>query len=226
MDVKLPKLGEGAESGVVVSIAVKEGDQVTKGQTILELENEKAVAAIPSSAAGKVTRVNVKTGDRISVGHTVITLDGAGVGAAAEEKSEQPKKATAPSAKSQRRAAPEPDEEEDFEDEPLEETAADKAGFAPPASPSIRKLARDIGLDLRKIQGSEDGGRIVLTDIRAYIQKLQRIAARPRGGAAAAPAEVKPPERIDFSQWGSVTKKPLSPIRLTISRRMVENAVS
>ena len=64
MDVKLPKLGEGAESGVVVSIAVKEGDQVTKGQTILELENEKAVAAIPSSAAGKVTRVNVKTGER------------------------------------------------------------------------------------------------------------------------------------------------------------------
>ena len=80
MDVKLPKLGEGAESGVVVSIVVKEGDQVTKGQTILELENEKAVAAIPSSAAGKVTRVNVKTGDRISVGHTLITLDGAGGG--------------------------------------------------------------------------------------------------------------------------------------------------
>ena len=51
MDVKLPKLGEGAESGVVVSIAVKPGDQVNKGQTILELENEKAVAAIPSSAA-------------------------------------------------------------------------------------------------------------------------------------------------------------------------------
>ena len=227
MDVKLPKLGEGAESGVVVSIAVKEGDQVTKGQTILELENEKAVAAIPSSAAGKVTRVNVKTGDRISVGHTLITLDGAGGGAAAEEKSEQPKKAVAPSGKTARRAAPEPEEEEDFEDEPLEETAADKAGFAAPASPSIRKLARDIGLDLRKIQGSEDGGRIVLADIRNYIQKLQRIAARPRGGAAAAPAEVKAPaERIDFSQWGSISKKPFSPIRQTISRRMVENKSS
>ena len=228
MDVKLPKLGEGAESGVVVSIAVKEGDQVAKGQTILELENEKAVAAIPSSAAGKVTRVNVKTGDRVSVGHTLITLDGAGGGDAAEEKSEQPKKAAAPSGKVARRAAPEPEyEEEDFEDEPLEETAADKAGFAAPASPSIRKLARDIGLDLRKIQGSEDGGRIVLADLRAYIQKLQRMAARGRGGVAAAPAEVKPTvERIDFSQWGSITKKPFSPIRQTISRRMVENKSS
>lgn len=230
MDVKLPKLGEGAESGVVVSIAVKEGDQVNKGQTILELENEKAVAAIPSSAAGKVTRINVKTGDRISVGHVLITLDGAGNGgAAAEEKAEQPKKATAAAPKASRRPAPEPEyEEEEFEEEAPEETAADKAGLAAPASPSIRKLARDIGLDLRKIQGSEDGGRIVLADIRAYIQRLQRLAARSRGGApAAAPAEVKPPaERIDFSQWGSITKKPLSPIRQTISRRMVENAVS
>ena len=228
MDVKLPKLGEGAESGVVVSIAVKEGDQINKGQTILELENEKAVAAIPSSVAGKVTRINVKPGDRISVGHVLVSVEGAaGAGAATEEKTEQPKKSAAGAPKA-RRAAPEPEyEEEDFEDE-LGETAADKAGFAAPASPSIRKLARDIGLDLRKIQGSEDGGRIVLADIRAYIQKLQRLAARSRGGApAAAPAEVKPPvERIDFSQWGSITKKPLSPIRLTISRRMVENKVS
>jgi pyruvate dehydrogenase E2 component (dihydrolipoamide acetyltransferase) len=67
----------------------------------------------------------------------------------------------------------------------------------------------------------------VLADIRAYIQRLQRLAARPRGGAAPTPAEVKPPvERIDFSQWGPITKKPLPPIRQTISRRMVENKVS
>jgi pyruvate dehydrogenase E2 component (dihydrolipoamide acetyltransferase) len=224
MDVKLPKLGEGAESGVVVSIAVKEGDQVSKGQTIIELENEKAVAAIPSSAAGTVRKLNVKTGDRISVGQIILTLDGAGGAPAGEEKAEAPKK---PAAKAARRAEPEPEaeEEEEQEEEPAE-TAADKAGFGPPASPSIRKLARDIGLDLRKIQGSEAGGRIVLSDIRNYVQKLQRLAARPR--AAAAPVEeTKPPvERIDFSQWGPVEKKPLSPIRLTISRRMVENAAS
>src|SRR5688572_13930673 len=185
MDVKLPKLGEGAESGVVVSLAVKEGDQISKGQTILELENEKAVAAIPSSAAGTVRKVNVKTGDRISVGQTILTLDGDGATPAAEAKAETTKKA----AKSARRAAPEPEPEaeEEYEEEEPAETAADKAGFAPPASPSIRKLARDIGLDLRKIQGSEAGGRIVLADIRNYIQKLQHQAARPR--AAAAPAE-------------------------------------
>ena len=229
MDVKLPKLGEGAESGVVVSVAVKEGDQINKGQTILELENEKAVAAIPSSAAGTVRKINVKPGDRISVGQTLLTLDGDGAAPAAGAKAEAPKKA-ATSAPKARRAAPEPEpeaEDEEYEEEEPAETAADKAGFAPPASPSIRKLASDIGLDLRKIQGSEAGGRIVLADVRNYIQKLQRQAARPRA-ATAAPAEAPKPtaERIDFSQWGPVEKKPLPPIRLTIAKRMVENAVS
>src|SRR4051794_9873816 len=77
MDVKLPKLGEGAESGVVVSLVVKEGETITKGQTILELENEKAVAAIPSSAAGVVRKINVKTGDRITAGQVILVLEGA-----------------------------------------------------------------------------------------------------------------------------------------------------
>ena len=64
MDVKLPKLGEGADSGVVVNIFVKEGDTVAKDQAILELENEKAVASIPSTAAGVVTKIYVKPGDK------------------------------------------------------------------------------------------------------------------------------------------------------------------
>src|SRR5438552_5189183 len=78
MDVTLPNLGEGAESGTVVSILVKEGDQITKGQTILELENEKAVAPIPSPVSGTVQQIRVKEGDKIAVGHVVLTTsDGA-----------------------------------------------------------------------------------------------------------------------------------------------------
>lgn len=228
MDVKLPKLGEGAESGVVVSIAVKEGDQVNKGQTILELENEKAVAAIPSSASGQVRKINVKPGDRISVGHVILVLDGAGAPAEAAPAS----KPTAPKTKGARAAAPaaEAEEHEEAQEDGQlinGETAADKAGFPPPASPSVRKLARDIGLDLRRIRGSEPGGRISLGDIREYIQKLQRAAARPKAAPQAPAPEAKAPaEQIDFSQWGKVNKKPLQPIRQTIARRMVENAVS
>ena len=76
MDVKLPKLGEGADSGVVVNVFVKEGDQVVRDQAILELENEKAVASVPSTAAGVVTKIYVKSGDKISVGQRLISLSG------------------------------------------------------------------------------------------------------------------------------------------------------
>src|ERR1700733_3901422 len=83
MDVKLPKLGEGADSGVVVNIFVKEGDTVAKGQAILELENEKAVAAIPSTAAGTIAAIFVKNGDRVGVGQKLISVNESGGTAAA-----------------------------------------------------------------------------------------------------------------------------------------------
>src|SRR5438876_11252946 len=78
MDVKLPKLGEGADSGVVVGLLVKEGDAGKEGQTIIELENEKAVAPIPSSASGTITKLRVKEGDKISVGHVILSIDTGG----------------------------------------------------------------------------------------------------------------------------------------------------
>jgi pyruvate dehydrogenase E2 component (dihydrolipoamide acetyltransferase) len=209
MDVKLPKLGEGADSGVVVNVFVKEGDQVARDQAILELENEKAVASIPSTAAGVVTKIYVKSGDKISVGQRLISLSGG----------DQPVVAAAPAAKW---AAPEPEPET-----PVEESAAEdgeeipKPVAAPVASPSIRRLARELGLDLSRVRGSEAGGRIVTGDIRAYLARLQKAADKPKG-AATAPA--KPVAvSIDFSKWGPVTKKPLTQLRQVIARRMWEN---
>src|SRR5438445_13610885 len=86
MDIKLPRLGEGAESGTVVSIFVKPGDQVKEGQTIVELENEKAVAPIPASASGQVDKLYVKQGDKISVGQSILSLTVNGGMATAETK--------------------------------------------------------------------------------------------------------------------------------------------
>ena len=77
MDLKLPKLGEGSDSGVVVSIFVNEGDTIAKDQTIIELENEKAVAAVPATAGGVVAKIHIKAGDKISVGQRILTLSGA-----------------------------------------------------------------------------------------------------------------------------------------------------
>src|SRR5256885_4350963 len=92
MDVRLPKLGEGAESGTVVTVFVKEGDQIQKGQTILELENEKAVAPIPSPVAGKVGKLRVKEGDKLSVGQVILSVDNGAAAAPAKAESEAPKR--------------------------------------------------------------------------------------------------------------------------------------
>jgi pyruvate dehydrogenase E2 component (dihydrolipoamide acetyltransferase) len=208
MDVKLPKLGEGADSGVVVNVFVKEGDTVASGHAILELENEKAVASIPSTAAGVVAKIYVKAGDRVGVGQKLITLNEGGQTAAAAPK----RAATKPT--------PEP---EDSDDEPVAEVAEKEvSNVAVAASPSVRKMARELGIDLRKVRGSEAGGRIVAGDLRNYIQRLISVAAKAKSSGVAAPA--KPVvEQIDFSHWGPVVKKPLTPLRNVIARRMVES---
>ncbi|MGA2280725.1 MAG: 2-oxo acid dehydrogenase subunit E2 [Verrucomicrobiota bacterium] len=211
MDVKLPKLGEGADSGVVVNVFVKEGDQVARDQAILELENEKAVASIPSTAAGVVTKIYVKAGDKISVGQRLLSLSGG----------DQPVVAAAPAAPAVKKAAPKPVAPIEEPEVEVEEEIP-KPVAAPVASPSIRRLARELGIDLSRVRGSEAGGRIVLGDIRAYLARLQKTVVKPKSAAVEAPA--KPvAESIDFSKWGPVTKKPLTQLRQVIARRMWEN---
>ncbi|HEX4262736.1 MAG TPA: 2-oxo acid dehydrogenase subunit E2 [Verrucomicrobiae bacterium] len=216
MDVKLPHLGEGADSGTVVNLFVKEGDQIAKDQPILELENEKAVATIPSTGAGTVAQIFVKAGDKIGVGQKILTLSGDGAAPpGAKPAAEAPK----PKAKA---SAPEPETEPEEEASAESGEAVEKSNAAVAASPAIRKLARDLGIDLARVRGSARGGRVTLEDLRAYIQRLQKLAAQPKsaaGGATAKPAA----ESVDFSKWGSVTKKPLSPLRQVIARRMTEN---
>ena len=216
MDLKLPKLGEGADSGVVVTVFVKEGDTIAKDQSVIELENEKAVASIPATDGGVVSKVYVKVGDKISAGQRILTLEGGGAAAPAAA---APKPAAKAPAKQPVRE-PEGEEAEAPADEEPNSTVA-----APVASPSLRKMARELGIDLSRVRGSGPGGRIERNDLRAYIQRLQAGAAKTKSAsAAAAAAPAKPAaEQIDFSKWGPVTKKPVTSLRGVIARRMWEN---
>ena len=209
MDVKLPNLGEGADTGTVVNLLVKAGDTVTAGQGLLELESEKAVATIPAPAAGVVGQIFVKLGDKIGVGQRLLTLGEAG-GAA-------PAPAAAPAAKAPVAAQPAAVEA------PLADLPPAQPGVEPTASPSIRRIARELGIDLTQVRPSERGGRIVMSDVRAYIAQLQRLAATPKAAPATAVAEKPAAERVDFSKWGEVSKKPMSMLRKVIARRMTEN---
>ena len=209
MDFKLPMLGEGADSGVVVTLHVKVGDSLKKDQPVLDLESEKAVASIPSTVDGVVSGIHVKEGDKISVGARILSVSVDGkpepAAAAPEAPETAPASAPVPAAQTASPAIP----------VPL------PSGMPPAASPSIRKMASEIGLDLTRIRGSGRGGRIELGDVRLFIQQLQALAFS-REQAEAAPARPAV-ESVDFSKWGPVLKKPVTPLRGTIARRMVQN---
>ena len=218
MDIKLPRLGEGAESGTVVSIFVKIGDQLKEGQTILELENEKAVAPIPASASGRVAKLYVKEGDKLSVGQSILALESA---TAPETKpaSVAPK----PEARSAPVAAPASQPRRPAAEVPSVEVIGEPvANEAVAASPTVRKLAHDLGVDLTRVRGSQHGGRIVVEDLRAYVQQLQQRASEQK----AAPLPKTVAESIDFSKWGPVSRKPLSSLRKIIAQRMHESWAS
>ncbi|MEW6512109.1 MAG: 2-oxo acid dehydrogenase subunit E2 [Bacteroidota bacterium] len=230
MDVRLPRLGEGAESGVIATIFVKEGDQVRKDQPVLELESEKAVATIPAPAAGTVGKIFVKEGDEIKVGALILSLaeDGAPTPTPAPGKpmidvrvKEGEPGAAAIAVEPERPAAvPPPAVWGPFG--AAEFPIVHPAGVPPPASPSLRKIARELGIDLHRVPGSERGGRIVMADLRTFVQRLQQAALAPRSAPAAAAAKPTPP-RIDFAKWGNVSSKKLSQLRKAISAKMVES---
>ena len=224
MDVKLPQLAEGVESGTVVSILVTEGQEIKKDQSFMELETQKAVGSIPAPSSGVVTKIHVKQGMEVTVGQTLISIDtgSAAATSASVAKSPQNSASTAPSPSTpsqQARSAGSTTSAatEDYRYE-------SKSGAPPPAPPSIRKIARELDIDLTRVRGSEAGGRITLADLRGYIQRLQQIAFQG-APAATIPHEDRraPSEAVDFAKWGPVRREKLSPLRRTVSRRMVES---
>ncbi len=201
MDVTLPKLAEGADSGTVVNVLVSEGDQVRLDQTLLELENEKAVAPIPSPAAGSVARIHVLAGQVVSVGQVLVTID---EGSASAPVVEAPPPATEAPAEA-----------------PPARLPVSTSGAPPPASPTVRKIARELGIDLTRVKGSERGGRIVMADVRSYVQGLQQLALGP----SAPPAEpaVNVFKTLDLTKWGPSKRERMSPLRRTIAQRMTDS---
>lgn len=101
--------------------------------------------------------------------------------------------------------------------------------MAPPAAPAIRKIARELDLDLTRVRGSEAGGRINMADLKAYVRKLQDLAFQntaPAAPVAASSPAARPTETIDFAKWGPVRREKMSPLRRTVSRRMLESWTS
>jgi len=224
MDVKLPQLAEGVESGTVVSILVTEGQEIKKDQSFMELETQKAVGSIPAPSSGVVTKIHVKQGMEVSVGQVLISIDTGSATATSASVAKSPQNSVSaepsPSTPSQQARSAGSTTSPATEDYRYES----KSGAPPPAPPSIRKIASELDIDLTRVKGSEAGGRITLADLRGYVQRLQQIAFQG-APAATIPHEGRPApsEAVDFAKWGPVRREKLSPLRRTVSRRMVES---
>lgn len=238
-EIKLPELGENITSGTISRVLVSVGDMVGVDQPVLEVESEKAVVEVPSPVAGTVMEIRVKAGQIVNVGETILLL--AVEEHAAVKESEQ-KAAMPPPEKVERRPAPETAKKEALkpkaapprEKRPAEapererarpsalwEKSEQGAGAPAPASPSVRRIARELGVDIKAVTGSGPGGRISAEDVQAFAQgeKREERPAQPPAEPAEAPAETKAPEKPTgkaapvADRWGEIERVPMSAVR-------------
>lgn len=251
IEIKVPDLGDGIEQGDVLNVLVREGDVIKAEQGVVELETDKAVAEVPSPKAGRVVKVMVKKGESVPVGGTLLTLEEVGAAPAKEPvpdspqapKKESPSKETAEKkeqAPAPRR--PEPAAKQLPADESLKPAKAPAPHRAPApepaehvgvaAGPAIRRLARELGLDLARVEPTGEGGRITKDDIMRTVRAANRAATvvpqteRGGNGAPAAAESVLPAGEADIDKWGPVIRDRITRIRATIAERMQESAAT
>ncbi len=230
-EVTLPDVGEGIESGTVVGVLVKEGDRINKDQPLVELETDKAVVEVPSSAAGVVKQVNVKEGQEAKIGSVLVVIEegeGAGAGpaeaapdegAAAPAAEAQPKAdeapptqaAEQPSAPSERPAQAQQSSGNGAARPAADDESPDRLV---PAAPSVRRLARELGVDIHQVNGTGVLGRISASDVRNAAG-----GAAPVGATTAQQAPSAPP-LPDFSRYGETERSAMSGVRKATLRAM------
>ena len=220
-DITVPDLG-GSESVEVIEVLVAAGDDIDTEQALIVLESDKATMEIPSPAAGKLTSLSVSVGDRLSEGDVIGQLQSADSGPGDEESGE---------------AAPDGDEQDSASDNSSQKQASGSASKAPErsvpktknvekvhaqeganvhAGPAVRKLARELGANLAKVEGSGPKGRVLKDDLKAYV-KSQVSRAQDGGGAAGALPAYKLP---DFEAFGEVEFESLDKIQRVTAANM------
>jgi len=218
-EFKLPELGENIATATIVGVLVSVGDQIKSGQPVLELETDKAVLEVPSDVGGTVTAVHVKAGQEIGIGQLLLTLEEGGAAEAATSSAPAaeaaPAKAPEAAAKPVEPAKPaaEPPAAEPAKPASAPAPAPEPAapGEAAAAAPSVRRFARELGVEAADVAGSGPSGRVTMEDVKAHVR------AGAGGRAAAAPAAAPLP---DFSKWGPVQREKMSNVRRATARAM------
>ena len=241
-EFKIPELGENVGTGDVTRVLVNVGDTIARDQPVVELETDKATIEVPSSVAGVVKEIKVKRGDKVKVGAVVLTVDApsgeaaAGSSAApsesapeppaAEASASAPPSASAPTPAPAPAAAPTPSAAGPTRVVPMPVRSASEAAVQPAApvklegargpaaaaSPGVRRLAREIGVDVNAVQGTGAGGRITQEDVKEHARRiLSSVGSAGAAGGAVVARAMRP--LPDFQKWGEVERQPWSNIR-------------
>jgi pyruvate dehydrogenase E2 component (dihydrolipoamide acetyltransferase) len=233
-EFKLPELGENIDQGDLVRLMISPGAQVSEGQPVMELETDKAVVEVPSSLTGIVKEVQVSQGDKIKVGQVIFTLE---PGATSQSTSQRPSRAEdvhdharaafqaviQSEGKTEEQALP-PDQPQAAPvttfSMPLHldrATGVEHRGPVP-AAPHVRRLARELGIDIHNVPGNGPGGRISENDVKLYAKSM--ITGASGGGAAS--THVKQPALPDFGKWGKIERVPMRGVRRKTAEHMWE----
>lgn len=210
VDFHLPDLGENIPTADVVNVLVKVGDVIEVDQAILEIETDKATIEVPTTVAGKVVEVLIKAGSKAKVGETVIKVETGSVSEVESKPVETTKQeiveATKPEIKKE--ATPLTGERPSIQLMETDNQPPILKGAAP-AAPSVRRIAREIGVDINKVPGTGPNGRISMDDVKAFSKKLHESYAQSGGSGLNIKSESLP----DFSKFGSINKVEMTNIR-------------
>jgi len=213
--LKIPELGENVDAVDVVKVLVGLGETISMDQPVIEVETEKASVEVPATVAGAITELHVEVGDTLRTGDPIVTVEPSDA-LGSEEEPPHPEAAAA-----ERPPAPTPGGEP--EEEPAATAEADplapprSAPAGPrklvPAAPTVRRFAREVGVEISQVKGSGPGGRISIDDVKAFTaRELHRVGESAAG--------IQQPKLPDFSAWGDVRREAMSKIRQATARNM------
>ena len=238
-EFKLPELGENISQGDLVRLMISPGAKVSEGQPVMELETDKAVVEVPSSVSGTVREVRVKEGEKIKVGQVIFTLEGGGP--------IQPEPVRIPAAPVEHvsgqhgarlafqaaiRAEGKTEEQALPPDQPLPAPTAfampaqlDKVAGSEhrqpvPAAPHVRRLARELGIDIYEVKGAGPGGRISEDDVKARAKTLLSVAVATQAQRTGHFAQ---PQLPDFAKWGKIERVSMRGVRRKTAEHLADS---
>ena len=236
-EFKLPELGENISAGDLVRLMITPGTPVSEGQPVMELETDKAVVEVPSSLTGVVKEIKVKEGEKIKVGQLIFTLEADARAPAARPRPEPVEHVSGQHGarlafQAAIRAEGKTEEQALPPDQPqlaapvfsmpaqLGKVAGTEHRQPVPAAPHVRRLARELGVDIYEVKGSGPGGRISEDDVKAHAKGLLSAAtatAAPRAGHFAQP------QLPDFAKWGKIERVSMRGVRRKTAEHLAES---